>query len=135
MPRKPQKGRPEELDESDVPPSRTSVVCILTDRREDTHPLYEKLMSAIGHLQLAEEHLQDLIMNKRIAEQEQEAARRLQQFYPRETAQEMQPRRRHSESAEFLHDFENRQKEAQEDVEKYALEVGRLKALCEEKDP
>lgn len=127
----PQRKRPHDFsDEDDVPPSRTSLLGIPTARREDTHPLYDEFMSAVGNLQLAEEHLEDLIMNKLVAEQEQEHRRQVQQLHPRES---MASRRRHSEYEKTIRNFESLHREAQDEIKKCGSEVSRLKALCEEK--
>lgn len=128
----PQKRRPHDFsDDDDVPPSRTSLLGIPTARREDTHPLYDEFMSAVGNLQLAEEHLEDLIMNKLVAEQEQEHRRQVLQLHPRESM--ASSRRRHSEYERVIRNFETQHREAQDEIKKCGSEVSRLKALCEEK--
>ncbi|KUI60069.1 hypothetical protein VP1G_07296 [Cytospora mali] len=45
---------------------------IAAERAEDYHPLYNRFMSAIGYLQLAQEHHNDLLVRKQSIEGEQE---------------------------------------------------------------
>ncbi|ROW06214.1 hypothetical protein VMCG_04553 [Cytospora schulzeri] len=48
---------------------------IAAERTEDYHPLYNQFMSAIGYLQLAEEHNNDLLTRKLLIEEEQKRLR------------------------------------------------------------
>lgn len=62
----------EAVDSYDVTALPELLLGIAPERAEDHHPLYNKFMSAIGYLQLAQEHHNDLLMRKNLIEEEQE---------------------------------------------------------------
>lgn len=62
---RPQDASPSESDtDSYAPPSRASLLGIPVDRPADIHPLYRRLLDAVGDRELAREHHMDLVMHR-----------------------------------------------------------------------
>lgn len=55
---------PESEIDSYAPPSRTSLLGIPSERPVDIHPLYRRLLDAVGDRELAREHLMDLVVHR-----------------------------------------------------------------------
>ncbi|KUI71389.1 hypothetical protein VM1G_06705 [Cytospora mali] len=68
----PLQGPPEAVGSSDTTRLPELLLGIAAERAEDYHPLYNRFMSAIGYLQLAQEHHNDLLVRKQLIEGEQE---------------------------------------------------------------
>lgn len=122
----------DDMQEYEVPPSRMSLLGIPSARPEDVHPIYEDLMSAIGDLQLAQEHKEDLIMHKEAIQQGQENLKRIEKYQGRELA--AQTRQISDADLEFLRDYEVDERDAQNRIDRLAARVERLKKQCYDED-
>ncbi|WYZ46534.1 hypothetical protein EsH8_IX_000759 [Colletotrichum jinshuiense] len=87
---------------------------------DDSHPLWQDLMSAIGDLNNAQEEFDDLLLYR-----EQYAyGIEIKQIAGKEPS---------AEELEFMEEFPEEQREKQEKVNRLTEEVGRLKEICKEK--
>lgn len=118
------------------PPSRRSpsplpplLLGIGPERPEDFHPLYKKFMSAVGYLQLAEEHHQDLHFRKQSIEREQDHLRLAQDYHPADD--NVINRQIETQDLKFLRDFDIHIEENLLEMGKLREEVERLRQTCQ----
>lgn len=101
------------------------------ERPEDFHPLYKKFMSAVGYLELAEEHHQDLFFRKQSIEREQGHLRLAQDYRP--TENNAINRQLENQDLKFLRDFDLHIRDNLLEMEKLCEEVERLRRVCRDR--
>ncbi|KKY30540.1 hypothetical protein UCDDA912_g09521 [Diaporthe ampelina] len=113
---------------SPLPPS---LLGIGAERPEDFHPLYKKFMSAVGYLQLAEEHHQDLLFRKQSIEREQDHLRLAAAYRP--TDNNAINKQLEIQDLKFLRDFDIHKRENILEMERLCEEVERLRQMCQDR--
>jgi hypothetical protein len=152
----------EPVPRTHVPPSRASLLGITADRPDDIHPLYKRLLEAVGDRELAKEELAELQMYRESILYDLQLAikrGRLREAEGRSDKtgampdssdlellnaiaddpsrlDELQPKYRTSigrDNEEFLRDFAKEQAMLHEKLVQAKEEVDRLRKLCQDK--
>lgn len=113
---------------SPIPPL---LLGIGAERPEDFHPLYKKFMSAVGYLQLAEEHHQDLFFRKQSIEREQGHLSLAQDYRPNDY--NAINKQLETQDLKFLRDFDIHMRENLLEMERLCEEVERLRQMCQDR--
>ncbi|KAJ0117782.1 hypothetical protein J7T55_001982 [Diaporthe amygdali] len=125
-------GKPQEAKNRRPPsPPPPLLLGIGAERAEDFHPLYKKFISAVGYLQLAEEHHRDLLFRKGSIEREQGHLRLAQDYLP--TDDSAFNRQLQAQDLEFLNNFDFQMRETNLKMETLGQEVERLRNMCQER--
>lgn len=123
-------GNPPELPGRRPPsPLPPLLLGIGPERPEDFHPLYNKFMSAVGYLQLAEEHRQDLLSRKQSIESELDHLRLAHDYRP--TDNNAINRQLETQDLKFLRDFDAQMMENLLEMGRLREEVERLRQMCQ----
>lgn len=120
---------PEPLSRRPPSPLPPLLLGIGPERPEDFHPLYKKFMSAVGYLQLAEEHHQDLYFRKESIERQQDHLRLAQDYHPADN--NIINRQLETQDLKFLLDFDIHLNQNFLEMEKLREEVERLRQMCQ----
>lgn len=120
---------PESLDRRPPSPLPPLLLGIGPERPEDFHPFYKKFMSAVGYLQLAEEHHQDLLSRKQFIERELDHLRLAHDYRP--TDNNAINRQLETQDLIFLRDFDDHMSENLLEMERLREEVERLRQMCQ----
>lgn len=98
------------------------------EQPKDFHPLYKKFMSAVGYLQLAEEHHQDSLFRKQSIEREQDHLRLAQDYRPIDD--NSINRQLETQDLKFLRDFDLHMRENLQETDRLREEVEQLRQMC-----
>lgn len=120
---------PEPLKRRPPSPLPPLLLGIGPERPEDFHPLYKKFMSAVGYLQLAEEHHQDLLFRKQSIDRAQDHLRLAQDYRPTEN-NAINSQLEHQDLT-FLRDFDLHMRENLLETGRLREEVERLRQMCQ----